>query len=180
MSVVDTLLSTIDTYGPPASTLTDNGPVYTARHGGSRNEYEHVVAALSPTQKSGAPNHPRNRGKIERFRQTLERWLATRQRATTITALQPQLDEFRDHYSARPNAPAAASPRDRLNRDMRSTASASARHTGQTLHRKRRRHHRHRHSHRHRQDPRHEHHRPNNTYWRNKEKEPVRWPGSPS
>lgn len=35
--VVDTFLTTIDAYGPPASTLTDNGRVYTARHGGGRN-----------------------------------------------------------------------------------------------------------------------------------------------
>ena len=54
-TVVDTFLTTIDEYGPPASTLTDNGRVYTARHGGGRNEFEYVIAALGIRQKNGAP-----------------------------------------------------------------------------------------------------------------------------
>ncbi|WP_431800390.1 IS481 family transposase [Microbacterium kunmingense] len=103
-SVVDTFLTTIDIYGPPASTLTDNGRVYTARHGGGRNEFEYVLAALNIRQKNGAPNHPQTQGKIERFHQTLKRWLAARPRAHTISELQTQLDAFREHYNtARPH-----------------------------------------------------------------------------
>lgn len=99
--VVDTFLSTVDVYGPPASTLTDNGRVYTARHGGGRNEFEYVLAALNIRQKNGAPNHPQTQGKIERFHQTLKRWLGARPRAKTTTELQAQLDQFRDHYNTR-------------------------------------------------------------------------------
>lgn len=103
-TVVDTFLRCIDDYGPPASTLTDNGRVYTARHGGGRNEFEYVLAALNIVQKNGAPNHPQTQGKIERFHQTLKRWLTARPRATTIPDLQAQLDQFRDHYNtARPH-----------------------------------------------------------------------------
>lgn len=103
-SVVDTFLATIDAYGPPASTLTDNGRVYTARHGGGRNEFEYVLAALNIQQKNGAPNHPQTQGKIERFHQTLKRWLNVRPRVMTITELQGQLDQFREHYNtARPH-----------------------------------------------------------------------------
>jgi transposase InsO family protein len=37
--VVSTFLDTIADYGTPASTLTDNGRVYTARFGGGRNAF---------------------------------------------------------------------------------------------------------------------------------------------
>lgn len=102
--VVDTFLANIDAYGPPASTLTDNGRVYTARHGGGRNEFEYVLAALNIIQKNGAPNHPQTQGKIERFHQTLKRWLTAHPRASGIIELQHQLDAFRHHYNtARPH-----------------------------------------------------------------------------
>jgi len=60
--VVDTFLATIDAYGPPASTLTDNGRVYTARHAGARNEFEYVLAALNIRQKNGRPEPPPDPG----------------------------------------------------------------------------------------------------------------------
>lgn len=105
--VVDTFLACIDRYGPPASTLTDNGRVYTARHGGGRNEFEYVLAALNIRQKNGAPNHPQTQGKVERFHQTLKRWLTAYPRATSTAELQAQLDAFREHYNTTaPTAPA--------------------------------------------------------------------------
>ena len=97
--VVHTFLTATDEYGPPASTLTDNGRVYTARHGGGRNAFEYVLAALRITQKNGAPNHPQTQGKIERFHQTLKRWLTARPPALTVPELQTQLDQFRDYYN---------------------------------------------------------------------------------
>jgi transposase InsO family protein len=97
--VVTTFLACIDAYGPPASTLTDNGRVYTARHGGGRNAFEYTLAVLHIIQKNGTPNHPQTQGKIERFHQTLKRWLSARPRARTITELQAQLDAFREHYN---------------------------------------------------------------------------------
>jgi transposase InsO family protein len=100
-NVVDTFLSCVDAYGAPASTLTDNGRVYTARHSGARNEFEYVLAALNIRQKNGSPNHPQTQGKIERFHQTLKRWLTARSHATTITELQNQLDQFQNHYNTR-------------------------------------------------------------------------------
>ncbi|WP_460948474.1 IS481 family transposase, partial [Okibacterium endophyticum] len=97
--IVTTFLASIDEHGAPTSTLTDNGRVYTARHGGGRNAFEYTLAALHITQKNGAPNHPQTQGKVERFHQTLKRWLTARPRATTITELQAQLDAFREHYN---------------------------------------------------------------------------------
>lgn len=97
--VVTTFLAAIDTHGTPASTLTDNGRVYTARHGRGRNAFEYILGMLKITQKNGAPNHPQTQGKIERFHQTLKRWLAARPRANTVAELQHQLDTFTEHYN---------------------------------------------------------------------------------
>ncbi|WP_300267349.1 IS481 family transposase [Microbacterium sp.] len=97
--VVTSFLTAIDRHGTPASTLTDNGRVYTARHGGGRNAFEYVLAILNITQKNGAPNHPQTQGKVERFHQTLKRWLTARPRARTTTDLQAQLNTFREHYN---------------------------------------------------------------------------------
>jgi transposase InsO family protein len=99
--VVATFLDTIDAFGTPASTLTDNGRVYTARFGGGRNAFEYLLPILGVRQKNGSPGHPQTQGKIERFHQTLQRWLRARAPATTLSQLQRQLDQFRDHYNER-------------------------------------------------------------------------------
>ncbi len=98
-TVVTTFLTAIDHYGPPASTLTDNGRVFTARFGGGRNAFEHLLPALGIRQKNGSPGHPQTQGKIERFHQTLKRWLAARPPAANLAQLQGQLDTFRNHYN---------------------------------------------------------------------------------
>ena len=49
-------------HGAPASTLTDNGLVFTARFAGGRggrNALEAELRRLGVTQKNGKPNHPR-------------------------------------------------------------------------------------------------------------------------
>jgi transposase InsO family protein len=99
--VVRTFVATIDDHGIPASTLTDNGRVYTARFGGGRNAFEYLLPLLGVRQKNGSPGHPQTQGKIERFHQTLQRWLRARPTATNIAQLQRQLDEFREHYNER-------------------------------------------------------------------------------
>ena len=97
--VVTTFLTATDEHGIPASTLTDNGRVYTARFGGGRNAFEYLLPLLGTKQKNGSPGHPQTQGKIERFHQTLKRWLAAHPAATTTDELQHQLDEFRHHYN---------------------------------------------------------------------------------
>ena len=98
-TVVQSFLDTVDQHGPPTSTLTDNGRVYTARFGGGRNAFEYLLPLLGVRQKNGSPGHPQTQGKIERFHQTLKRWLHAQPPATTITHLQHQLDRFREHYN---------------------------------------------------------------------------------
>lgn len=98
-AVVDTFLTLTNNHGVPASTLTDNGVVYTARFVGGRNAFEHLLPLLGVTQKNGSPGHPQTQGKIERFHQTLKRWLAKQPPALTIEQLQAQLDNFREEYN---------------------------------------------------------------------------------
>lgn len=97
--VVQTFLLTCNVHGAPASTLTDNGRVYTARHGGGKNAFEYVLAALGIRQKNGSPNHPQTQGKIERFHQTEKRWLTGQPPAETLAELQTQLDRYRQIYN---------------------------------------------------------------------------------
>jgi transposase InsO family protein len=97
--VVQTFCTTINTYGPPASTLTDNGSVYTSRFTGGRNAFEYLLHTLHIQQKNGHPGHPQTQGKIERFHQTLKRWLRKQPTANTLPELQAQLDQFQALYN---------------------------------------------------------------------------------
>lgn len=97
--VVTSFTTNINEYGPPQSTLTDNGFVYTSRFRGSRNAFEYQLAALGIEQKNGHPFHPQTQGKIERFHQTLKLWLSKQPPADTLEQLQRQLDQFRSIYN---------------------------------------------------------------------------------
>lgn len=99
--VIDTFSANINEYGPPASTLTDNGTVYTARFTKGRNGFEYLLAALGIRQKNGSPGHPQTQGKIERFHQTQKRWLAAQPKAHTLEELQQQLNEFQHAYNTK-------------------------------------------------------------------------------
>jgi transposase InsO family protein len=99
--VVATFTATGDAHGWPAATLTDNGAVYTSRFTGGRNGFEYLLAYLGIRQKNGAPGHPQTQGKIERFHQTLKRWLERQPAARTLVELQAQLDVFRLAYNER-------------------------------------------------------------------------------
>lgn len=97
--VVASFTTTSLEFGLPAATLTDNGSVYTSRFTGGHNDFERLLAALGITQKNGHPGHPQTQGKIERFHQTLKRWLAARPRPATLAELQKLLDAFRVIYN---------------------------------------------------------------------------------
>jgi transposase InsO family protein len=89
-------------HGIPASTLTDNGMVFTTRLSGGRggrNGFEAELHRLGIHQKNSRPNHPTTCGKVERFHQTLKRWLHQQPSATTIVELQQLLDKFAVIYN---------------------------------------------------------------------------------
>lgn len=91
--------------GFPASVLTDNGLVYTTRfagYRGGRNGLETRLATLDIQQKNSRPNHPTTCGKVERFHQTMKKWLtAQTPQPTTHDELQVLIDDFVDEYNHR-------------------------------------------------------------------------------
>ena len=68
---------------------------------GGRNGLEAELRRLGVRQKNGRPNHPQTQGKVERFQQTLQKWLAQQEPAATLAELQAQLDEFTAIYNTR-------------------------------------------------------------------------------
>ena len=102
--VVNEFTKTVAKQGIPYSTLTDNGMVFTTRFAGGkggRNQYEAELHRLGVRQINSTPNHPTTCGKVERFHQTLKRWLTSQPRATNLADLQVQLDTFVDEYNHR-------------------------------------------------------------------------------
>jgi transposase InsO family protein len=86
--------------GDPASVLSDNGAVYTGRFRGTgRVKLEITLHDRGVMFTHSRPYHPQTCGKVERFHQTLKKWLATQPRATTTGQLQHQLDTFRRYYN---------------------------------------------------------------------------------
>jgi transposase InsO family protein len=101
--VLATFRAAVAAHGAPASTLTDNGMVFTTRLSGGkggRNGFEHELRRLGIKQKNGRPNHPQTQGKAERFQQTLKNWLAAQDpQPATLTELQALLGAFTAIYN---------------------------------------------------------------------------------
>jgi hypothetical protein len=98
---VDTAFTTAtSTYGDPASLLSDNGAVFTgAPRRGGRVALELSCHARGIRFTHSRPYHPQTCGKVERFHQTLKKWLAHQPRPATVGQLQALLDQFRDYYN---------------------------------------------------------------------------------
>jgi transposase InsO family protein len=95
-------------HGIPASTLTDNGMVFTTRlsggkrGAGTRNGLETELRRLGVTQKNSRPNHPTTCGKVERFQQTMKKWLTAHpEQPATIAELQTLINQFAADYNHR-------------------------------------------------------------------------------
>jgi transposase InsO family protein len=101
--VVAQFRAAIAGHGIPASTLTDNGLVFTTRFSGGRggrNGFEAELRRLGITQKNGEPSHPQTQGKVERFQQTLKNWLrAQPAQPADLAQLQALLDAFTTIYN---------------------------------------------------------------------------------
>jgi transposase InsO family protein len=161
--VVATFQTTIAVHGVPASVLSDNGMVFTTRFAsgkGGRNAFEAELRRLNVVQKNSRPNHPTTCGKVERFQQTLKKWLTAQpDQPATIPELQGLLDTFADAYNhrrphrslplratpatiytARPKATPSAARRDadthdRIRRDrVDATGVVTLRHAGRLHH----------------------------------------------
>jgi transposase InsO family protein len=105
-TVLATFRQTVATHGIPASTLTDNGMVFTTRlsqgkiGAGTRNGFETELRRLGIVQKNSRPNHPTTCGKVERFQQTMKKWLRGQpDQPTSLAELQALIDAFVEAYN---------------------------------------------------------------------------------
>ena len=107
-AVVTTFRQAVADQGIPASVLSDNGMVFTTRFAGGRagrdtiNGFSALLRDLGVAQKHSKPNHPTTCGKVERFHQTLKKWLrAQPQQPQTVAELQALCDHFVNYYNTR-------------------------------------------------------------------------------
>ncbi|MEJ7707627.1 MAG: integrase core domain-containing protein [Nocardioidaceae bacterium] len=98
--VVTSFRKAFTRYRIPASVLTDNGAIFTARQRGEgRVALEIELGVLGVRFNHSRPYHPQTCGKVERFHQTQKKWLAAQRPPTTIAMLQRQLDRFTNYYN---------------------------------------------------------------------------------
>lgn len=86
-------------WGFPASVLTDNAPYFSGKRRGWEARFETALKAMKIKAITSTPKHPTTCGKVERFHQTLKKWLSARDPATSRRELQALLDEFVDFYN---------------------------------------------------------------------------------
>jgi transposase InsO family protein len=88
----DAFTTAAEKWGWPERFLSDNAKAY-------KNSLAAAVGALGVDHRHGRPGHPQTQGKVERFHQTLQKWLAAQPRAASLEELQAQLDAFTHHYN---------------------------------------------------------------------------------
>lgn len=86
-------------WGWPTRVLSDNGSAFRGdtQHGGGGIETN--LVALGIPMRHSRPYHPQTCGKVERFHQTVKRFLVAQPRPETIPELQTLLDTFVEDYN---------------------------------------------------------------------------------
>ena len=97
--VVRTLHRSAEKWGYPEGFLTDNGAIFTASFRGGIGAMESELLSLGIASKHSRPYHPQTCGKVERFHQTLKKFLAKQDAPQTKKQLQAQLDRFVAYYN---------------------------------------------------------------------------------
>jgi transposase InsO family protein len=86
-------------WGLPQGHLSDNGLNFSGRLRGFEVGFEANLRAAGVRPITSRPFHPQTCGKIERFHQTLKRWLRRQPLAADLAQLQAQLDVFVAYYN---------------------------------------------------------------------------------
>jgi len=90
-------------YGVPQRSLTDNGTVYSMARRGATAAFEANLRALGCQPICSSPYHPQTCGKIERFWQTLKKWLRAHEarhgQPRTLDELNATLAVFAAYYN---------------------------------------------------------------------------------
>jgi transposase InsO family protein len=107
-AVVAAFQQTVADQGIPVSVLSDNGMVFTTRFAGGPagrdtiNGFQAELRRLGVIEKHSKPNHPTTCGKVERFQQTLKKWLRAQPvQPATVAELQTLCDSFLAYYNTR-------------------------------------------------------------------------------
>jgi len=101
VDVVEVFHAAAARYGLPAALLTDNGAVFSGASRRGKVLWESEAERLGIRAVHSTPYHPQTCGKVERFHQTVKRYLRQQSPARTIAQLQAQLDAFRVYYNQR-------------------------------------------------------------------------------
>lgn len=86
-------------WGLPASVLSDNGLCFSGKLRGFEVFFEAKLRDAGIRPITGRAYHPQTTGKVERFQQTLKKWLAKQPLAADLDELQGQLDVFNRIYN---------------------------------------------------------------------------------
>jgi len=97
--VLHTFYAAAESYGYPAKFLSDNAAVFSGAPRRGRVVLESELDRLGIESKHSSPYHPQTCGKVERFHQTLKRFLSRQAPAESLAHLQLQLDTFRTYYN---------------------------------------------------------------------------------
>ncbi len=87
------------TWGLPAGVLSDNGLSFSGKLRGFEVLFEARLRDAGVRPFTGRPYHPQTTGKVERFQQTLKKWLRRQPLAANLIELQGQLDRFAAIYN---------------------------------------------------------------------------------
>lgn len=82
----DTFSTAAERHGWPQRFLSDNAKAY-------KISLAAAVGVLGVDHRHGRPNHPQTQGKVERFHQTLQKWLKAQPRAASLEELQARSPE---------------------------------------------------------------------------------------
>jgi transposase InsO family protein len=93
-NVLATMATAAQQHGWPERFWSDNARVFT-------HTLANAVQPLGVIASHTRPFSPNSNGKVERFHQTVKRWLNAQPRADTLDDLQHQLDTFRHIYNTR-------------------------------------------------------------------------------
>jgi transposase InsO family protein len=98
-----TFCQAAESWGLPACALSDNGLCFSGKLRGFEVLFEANLRDGGIRPITGRAYHPQTTGKVERFQQTLKKWLRRQDNqrglASSLAELQARLDEFCEYYN---------------------------------------------------------------------------------
>ena len=95
----ETFCAAVAAWGLPSGLLSDNGLNFSGRLRGIEVAFETNLRAAGVRPITSRPFHPQTCGKVERFHQTIKKWLRRQHLARDLAELQDQLDWFIAYYN---------------------------------------------------------------------------------